>query len=127
MLLGLRTAIYPVGDLAAARDWYTKVVGHAPYFDQPFYVGFEVGGFELGLIPDGKAGRDGPQPLWGVADAAAVKAARWLEWKIPLSQFSGVSATTVKKMYIGVGDRKSPKTGGAGSLVIDDIRVIKAE
>lgn len=74
MLLGLRTAIYPVGDLAAARDWYAKVVGHAPYFDQPFYVGFEVGGFELGLIPDGVPGSDGPQPLWGVASAVAAQA-----------------------------------------------------
>lgn len=73
MLLGLRTAIYPVHDLAAAKDWYTKAVGHAPYFDQPFYVGFEVGGFELGLLPDGAPGTDGPQPLWGVADAIAAR------------------------------------------------------
>jgi len=29
---------------------------------------FSVGDFELGLIPDGKAGASGPQPLWGVAD-----------------------------------------------------------
>lgn len=71
MLLGLRTAIYPVADLAAARDWYAQVVGHAPYFDEPFYVGFEVGGFELGLLPDGEPGMTGPQPLWGVADAEA--------------------------------------------------------
>jgi catechol 2,3-dioxygenase-like lactoylglutathione lyase family enzyme len=73
MLLGLRTAIYPVSDLAAAQDWYSKVIGHAPYFDQPFYVGFEVGGFELGLIPDGAPGRAGPQPLWGVASAVDAK------------------------------------------------------
>jgi predicted enzyme related to lactoylglutathione lyase len=71
VLLGLRTAIYPAPDLTAARDWYTQVVGHGPYFDQPFYVGFEVGGFELGLVPDGAPGTDGPQPLWGVPDAAA--------------------------------------------------------
>jgi len=60
-------------------------------------------------------------------DAAAVKATQWLEWKIPLSQLTsaGVSATTVKKMYIGVGNRNSPKAGGAGTLYIDDIRVIK--
>jgi len=71
MLLGLRTAIYPVKDLTAARAWYTEVVGHPPYFDQPFYVGFEVGGFELGLVPGGKSGIFGPQPLWGVTDALA--------------------------------------------------------
>ena len=69
MLQGLRTAIYPVGDLAAAKTWYSKVTGHAPYFDQPFYVGFNVGGFELGLVPDGAPGTAGPQALWGVANA----------------------------------------------------------
>jgi predicted enzyme related to lactoylglutathione lyase len=69
MLLGLRTAIYPVGDLAKAKAWYAQVVGSQPYFDQPFYVGFSVGGYELGLVPDGTPGVAGPQPLWGVANA----------------------------------------------------------
>lgn len=70
MILGLRTAIYPVNDLAAAKQWYAQVLGLAPYFDESFYVGFNVGGFELGLIPDGQPGVAGPQPLWGVPDAA---------------------------------------------------------
>ena len=48
MILGLRTAIYPVTDLDAAKRWYTGMFGQPPYFDQPFYVGFAVGGFELG-------------------------------------------------------------------------------
>ena len=74
MILGLRTAIYPVNDLAAAKAWYAQVLETAPYFDEPFYVGFNVGGFELGLIPDGQAGVAGPQPLWGVGDAAAAVA-----------------------------------------------------
>lgn len=69
MILGLRTAIYPVDDLAAAKAWYARVLEQAPYFDQPFYVGFSVGGFELGLLPNGRAGTTGPQPLWGVASA----------------------------------------------------------
>lgn len=69
MILGLRSAIYPVTDLAAAARWYAQVLGVAPYFEQPFYVGFTVGGFELGLIPDGQPGTSGAQPLWGVADA----------------------------------------------------------
>ncbi|MEC5216481.1 putative enzyme related to lactoylglutathione lyase [Actimicrobium sp. GrIS 1.19] len=69
MLLGLRSAIYPVADLAAASSWYESVLGTAPYFSEPFYVGFAVGGFELGLLPDGTPGTGGPQPLWGVADA----------------------------------------------------------
>jgi predicted enzyme related to lactoylglutathione lyase len=69
MILGLRSAIYPAPDLGAARDWYAKVLGQAPYFDQPFYVGFSVGGFELGLLPGGTPGVTGPQPLWGVENA----------------------------------------------------------
>lgn len=70
MILGLRTAIYPANDLAAAKQWYTQVLNQPPYFDEPFYVGFQVGGFELGLIPDAQAGTSGPQPLWGVVDIA---------------------------------------------------------
>ena len=69
MLLGLRTAIYPVKDLAAAKSWYSELLVQAPYFDQPFYVGFSVGGFELGLVPDGQPGVAGAQPLWGVTSA----------------------------------------------------------
>lgn len=68
MILGLRTAIYPVSDLATAKDWYSKVLGMKPYFDQPFFVGFQVGGFELGLLPQGQSSTAGPQPLWGVAN-----------------------------------------------------------
>ena len=68
MILGLRTVVYPAPDLARAKAWYAQVVGHPPYFDESFYVGFAVGGFELGLIPDGQPGSSGPQPLWGVSD-----------------------------------------------------------
>ena len=71
MILGLRTAIYPASDLAAAKVWYGEVLGREPYFDQPFYVGYSVGGFELGLIPDGVPGPQGASAFWGVADAAA--------------------------------------------------------
>jgi len=76
-LLGLRTAIYIVDDLAAARDWYAGVVGAAPYFDEPFYVGFSVGGFELGLMPAEDAdapGVGGVRVYWGVAGADAALA-----------------------------------------------------
>jgi len=62
MLLGLRTVIYPVADLARAKLWYEQVVGAKPYFDEPFYVGFTVGGFELGLLPDATPGTSGRNP-----------------------------------------------------------------
>ena len=74
MILGLRTAIYPAPQLDQAKKWYSEVLGKSPYFDEPFYVGFSVGGFELGLVPDGTPGTSGPQPLWGVKDANAAYA-----------------------------------------------------
>ena len=66
MLLGLRTAVYHAPDIAAGKLWYTKVLGFPPYFDQPFYVGFNVGGFELGLTPD--AAKTAAGAYWGVKD-----------------------------------------------------------
>jgi predicted enzyme related to lactoylglutathione lyase len=68
MLQGLRTTIYSVGDqLEPAKAWFAQLLGYPAYFDQPFYVGFNVGGYELGLIPDG----EGATTYWGVADIQA--------------------------------------------------------
>jgi len=58
-------------------------------------------------------------------DLNAVLTTAWTEWQIPLSEFTGVNTKSIKKMYIGVGDRKAPQAGGHGKLFIDDIRVIK--
>ncbi|HSP35296.1 MAG TPA: VOC family protein [Thermoanaerobaculia bacterium] len=71
MIHGLRTAIYPTPDLQRGKEWYSEVLGIAPYFDEPFYVGFAASGFELGLIPDGEPGASGVQVYWGTTDAAA--------------------------------------------------------
>lgn len=49
--LGLRTGIYFVSDMAAARNWYAEAFGCKPYFDEPFYIGFNIAGYELGLHP----------------------------------------------------------------------------
>jgi len=51
-MLGLRTTIYRVSDMEAAKAWYTQAFGKAPYFDEPFYIGFNIGGYELGLQPE---------------------------------------------------------------------------
>lgn len=72
MIQGLRTVVYHVDDLAKARQWYAKVLGQEPYFDQPFYVGFNVGGYELGLSPDATETKGGSAfAYWGVADCKA--------------------------------------------------------
>lgn len=72
MFLGLRTTIYQVPDLAAAKVWYAKVLGVEPYFDEPFYVGFDVAGYELGLQPDAAASQavENVVAYWGVPDCA---------------------------------------------------------
>jgi regulation of enolase protein 1 (concanavalin A-like superfamily) len=56
-------------------------------------------------------------------DPAATTLATWQQWRIPLSDLSGIKLTAVKKLTIGVGDRASPKPDGAGKLFIDDIGV----
>jgi len=74
MLQGLRTVIYGVNDIARAKAWYSQALGAAPYFDEPFYVGFNVGGYELGLDPNTKpnsAVSAGVVAYWGVEDIAA--------------------------------------------------------
>tara|TARA_B100000965_G_scaffold345723_1_gene316689 strand:- start:8 stop:403 length:396 start_codon:yes stop_codon:yes gene_type:complete len=70
-MLGLRTAIYKVPDLAAAKDWYAGAFGVAPYFDEAFYVGFNIAGYELGLMPDPMPAGDKADNVltyWGVED-----------------------------------------------------------
>jgi len=70
-LLGLRTAKYAAADMGGAKAWYTEVLGFGPYFDEPFYVGYNVAGFELGIVPDEPQPGDGHVAYWGVEDAAA--------------------------------------------------------
>ena len=71
MFQGLRTVIYHVSDLEKAKEWYSRVLKVKPYFDKPFYAGFNVGGYELGLDPDMEGVSRGGSVVayWGVADA----------------------------------------------------------
>lgn len=75
MFQGLRTVVYQVADLEQAKAWYERALGKSPYFDEPFYVGFNVGGYELGLAPSDTARvtqeSNGTVTYWGVPDADA--------------------------------------------------------
>jgi predicted enzyme related to lactoylglutathione lyase len=74
MIKGLATVVYHVQDLDRAKAWYATVFQQQPYFDQPFYVGFNIGGYELGLHPDemgGRAGRAGSVAYWRVPEINA--------------------------------------------------------
>jgi len=80
-ILGLRTTIYKVHDLEAAKGWYARAFRAEPYFDEAFYVGFNVAGYELGLLPDaGPASEKTANVLsyWGVEDIEA-EVARFIE------------------------------------------------
>lgn len=70
-ILGLRTVIYMVTDISAAKAWYSSIFETNPYFDEPFYVGFNIGGYELGLHPAEEAIHEravGGLTYWGVND-----------------------------------------------------------
>ena len=71
MLQGLGTVIYHVPDIDRAKAWYATAFQQHPYFDQPFYVGFNIAGYELGLEPNqavGQAGRGGVVAYWRVPE-----------------------------------------------------------
>ncbi|HEY8081013.1 MAG TPA: VOC family protein [Acidimicrobiales bacterium] len=69
---GIKTVLHPVSDLAAAKPVYTALLGIEPQADAPYYVGYEVAGQQIGLVPGG-----GPQAMtspvayWHVSDIEA--------------------------------------------------------
>jgi len=67
---GLRTVAYKVRDIKQATEWYAKAFEQKPYFEEPFYVGFNIGGYELGLMPqEGEVEKsDNILTYWGVDD-----------------------------------------------------------
>ncbi|WP_078085132.1 VOC family protein [Microbulbifer mangrovi] len=72
--LGVRSVIYGVPNLEEAKAWYTTLLEVDPYFEAECYVGFNVGGFELGLDPDARnviSRADGVVAYWGVEDIAS--------------------------------------------------------
>lgn len=76
MFKSLRTVIYQVNDIAAAKDWYIKATGIQPYFDELFYVGFDINGFESGLDPGNPGVGSGNHSLsyWSVDEVDTVSA-----------------------------------------------------
>ena len=70
-ILGLRTTIYNVENLTEAKEWYSKAFRIEPYFEEPFYVGFNISGYELGLLPERNPTKEKPESVfsyWGVKD-----------------------------------------------------------
>ncbi len=68
----IRSLVIPVSDLAAAKAVYSALLG-APHTDQPYYVGYNIDGFEVALNPGDVAG--GPVAFADVDDLDATRAA----------------------------------------------------
>src|SRR5882757_7236996 len=69
---GIKTVLHPVSDLAAAKAVYTALLGIEPQSDAPYYVGYEVEGQQIGLVPrGGPQDMAGPVAYWHVADIEA--------------------------------------------------------
>ena len=74
--LGIKTVLHPVTDLEAAKAVYTALLGVAPQTDGPYYVGFDVEGQHIGLVPGGGSqGMTSPVAYWHVPDIEASIAA----------------------------------------------------
>ena len=93
---GLRTLIFDVADLDAAKKFYAEVLGKKPYFDEPFYVGFDVGGYELGLTPAEGAQQPGAGSATGYLHA------------------DDVDATVSRLLSLGAQVRQAPQDVGGG-------------
>jgi predicted enzyme related to lactoylglutathione lyase len=69
---GIKTVLHPVSDLAAAKAVYAALLGIEPQADAPYYVGFDVAGQHIGLVPNaGAQGMTSPVAFWQVADIEA--------------------------------------------------------
>ncbi|MFF0792386.1 VOC family protein [Streptomyces spiralis] len=68
---GIRTVLHPVADVAAAKKLYAALFGIEPQTDSEYYVGFEVAGQHIGLVPAGAQGLTSQVAYWHVADIDA--------------------------------------------------------
>jgi predicted enzyme related to lactoylglutathione lyase len=110
LIKGLATVIYHVADLDRAKAWYSKAFQTTPYFDQPFYVGFTIKGYELGLDSDrtgGSAGPGGSVPYWRVDEIDAA-----------VRHFAGAGAVVVAQAKdVGDGIKVATVSDPFGNLI----------
>ena len=69
---GIKTVLHPVSDLEAAKKVYTALIGVEPQADSSYYVGYDVEGQHIGLVPGGgPQGMTAPVAYWHVTDIEA--------------------------------------------------------
>jgi predicted enzyme related to lactoylglutathione lyase len=101
-MLGLRTTIYKVPDLQKAKDWYSKAFETKAYFDEVFYVGFSIKGYELGLLPEDDTSEKSDNALsyWGVEE---------------------IEKTYAKLLKLGATEHEKPNNVG-GELMVASVK-----
>ena len=94
---GIKTVLHPVSDLGRAKAVYTALLGTEPQADGPYYVGYDVAGQHIGLVPGGALQAMGsPVAYWHVAD---------------------IEATLAEVTAAGASVKESPRDVGNGRLV----------
>src|SRR6516162_5908419 len=69
---GIKTVLHPVSDVEKAKAVYTALLGVSPQADTPYYVGYDVAGQHIGLVPGGgPQGLTSPVAYWHVDDIEA--------------------------------------------------------
>ena len=94
---GIKTVLHPVSDVTAAKPVYTALLGTPPQHDSDYYVGFDVAGQHIGLVPGG-----GPQ---GMTSPIAY-------WHVP-----DIEAKLAEVTAAGAAVKDSPRDVGGGRLV----------
>jgi hypothetical protein len=94
-------------------QWQSQEIGIESNADEQLYVAVQDSAGQVKVVNNN--------------DPNATVTDTWQEWNIDLREFSnaGVNLASIKKMYIGVGDRDNPQRGGTGSLYFDDIRLYR--
>jgi len=108
-----------VRTFAPVQDWTVNGVGTLVLYVQGVATN---GAGRVYVVVEDSAGKSA---VVTNTDSTMVTKTTWTQWKVPLSSFAGVDAAQVKKLYLGVGDRKATTAGGSGRIYVDDIRVIK--
>lgn len=56
MVHNIKLLVYPVKDVEKAKAFYGKFLDTEPYVADDYYVGYRVGGLEVGLDPNSNVG-----------------------------------------------------------------------
>ncbi|MEV0896062.1 VOC family protein [Actinoplanes sp. NPDC049802] len=105
---GIKTVLHPVTDLEKAKAVYTALLGAEPTADSPYYVGYDVAGQHIGLVPGGgPQGLKAPVAYWHVADIDA-----------KLAELAAAGATVTEPAHeVGPGRRVASVTDADGNVL----------